>query len=132
MAIKKTHQKGNKHNNYSEVDNYHFDVEKCKHCPFKEGCYKDGAKSKTYSVTIKKEIHTDQMKYMESEEFQELYRNRYMIEAKNGELKTAHDYDQSNACGISGMTIQGATTLFLVNMKRIFKLEKLKSTKDNE
>lgn len=129
MAIKKTHQKGNKHNNYSEVDNYHFDVEKCKHCPLKEGCYKDGAKTKTYSVTIKKEIHTEQMKYMESEEFRELYKNRYKIEAKNGELKTAHDYAQSNACGISGMTIQGATTLFLVNMKRIIKLEKQKRQK---
>ena len=52
-----------------------------------------------------------------------------MIEAKNGELKTAHGYDESNACGISGMTIQGATTLFLVNMKRIFKLEKQKRQK---
>ncbi len=54
MAIKKRHQKGNRHNNFSEVDLYFFDVEKCKHCPFREGCYKEGAKSKTFSVTIKK------------------------------------------------------------------------------
>ena len=51
MAIKKAHQKGNKHNNYTEVDNYFFDVEKCKRCPFKEGCYKEGAKTKSYNVT---------------------------------------------------------------------------------
>lgn len=54
MAIKKVHQKGNKHNNYSEVDSYFFDVEKCKHCPFKDGCYKEGNKTKTYIVTKKK------------------------------------------------------------------------------
>lgn len=48
MAIKKSKQ-GSKKNN-SQVECYYFDVEKCKHCPFKDGCYKDGAKSKTYSV----------------------------------------------------------------------------------
>lgn len=122
MAIKKTHQKGNKNNNYSEVDNYFFDVEKCKYCKQREGCYKSGAKSKSYSVIIKKDIHNKQKEYMETEEFKEIYKERYKIEAKNSELKGAHGYDQANACGIGGMTIQGATTLFLVNMKRIIKL----------
>lgn len=122
MAIKKSHQKGNKHNNFTEVDNYYFDVEKCKHCSFREGCYKKGAKSKSYSVTIKKEIHNEQKDYMETAEFKELYKERYKIEAKNAELKNSHGYDKASACGIGGMTIQGATTLFLVNMKRIIKL----------
>ena len=31
---------------------YYFDINKCKTCPIKEGCYKLGAKSKTYSITI--------------------------------------------------------------------------------
>lgn len=122
MAIRKAHSKGNKHNNNSEVDTYFFDVEKCKHCPLKEGCYKEGAKSKSYSVTVKKEIHNDQKEYMETEEFKALYKERYKIEAKNAELKMGHGYGQANACGIGGMTIQGATALFLVNMKRILKL----------
>ena len=84
---KKIYQKGNKHNNNSECEIYFFEVEKCKYCPFKEGCYKEGAKSKSYSVTIKKDIHIKQMDYMKTEEFSTLYSERYKIEAKNAELK---------------------------------------------
>ena len=127
MAIKKCHQKGNKHNNFSEVDNYFFDVEKCKHCPFRDGCYKEGAKFKTYNVTIKKDIHIEQMDYMETEEFKTLYKERYKIEAKNAELKNNYDYGNANACGKLGITIQGATTLFLANMRRIIKLNEEKN-----
>jgi len=132
MAIKKVHQKGNKHNNYTEVDNYFFDVEKCKHCPFKDGCYKDGAKTKSYNVTLKKDIHINQMDYMETEEFKTLYSERYKIEAKNAELKNNYGYDKTNSCGKLGMTIQGATTLFLTNMKRIIKLNEEKIEKENK
>ena len=63
------------------------------------------------------------MDYMETNEFKELYSERYKIEAKNAELKNNYGYDKATSYGIGGMTIQGATTLFLVNMKRIFKLE---------
>lgn len=127
MAIKKIHQKGNKHNNDTEVDNYFFDVEKCKHCPLKNGCYKDGAKTKTYSVTIKKEIHINHMDYMATDEFEKLYKERYKIEAKNAELKKKYNYENATACGKLGITIQGATTLFLANMKRIIKLSQEKN-----
>ncbi len=122
MAVKKTQTKGNKYNNFTKVDTYFFDVEKCKRCPHKEGCYKEGAKSKSYNVTHKKEIHKEQMEFMETEYFKDNMKERYKIEAKNGELKVAHGYGQANSCGVSGMTIQGASTLFLVNMKRIIKL----------
>ena len=127
MAIKKCHQKGNKNNNFSEVDSYFFDVEKCKHCPFRDGCYKEGAKSKTYNVTIKKDIHIEQMDYMKSDEFKTLYSERYKIEAKNAELKNKYDYGNANACGKLGITIQGATTLFLANIRRIIKLNEEKN-----
>lgn len=33
---------------YQSID----DIEKCKACPLREGCNKEGAKSKTYYVTI--------------------------------------------------------------------------------
>lgn len=36
----------------NQVDIYYFDVEKCKHYSFKNGCYKEGATSITYSVII--------------------------------------------------------------------------------
>ena len=49
------------------------------------------------------------------------------IEAKNAELKNNYDYGNANACGKIGITIQGATTLFLANIKRIIKLEEEKN-----
>lgn len=125
MAIRKAIQGAGKNGEKSET--YYFDVEKCKHCPFKEGCYKDGAKYKTYNVMIKKEIHISHMDYMKTEEFKNLYKERYKIEAKNAELKNNYNYGNANACGKLGITIQGATTLFLANMKRIIKLNEEKN-----
>ena len=85
MAIKKMKQgsKSDSNGTNTQVECYFFDVEKCKHCPFKDGCYKEGAKTKTFSVKIKSDIHIKQMDYMETEEFKELYSERYKIEAKN-------------------------------------------------
>ena len=37
----------------NQSQTYYFDIEKCKQCPHREGCYKEGAKSKTFSVTLK-------------------------------------------------------------------------------
>ena len=126
MAIKKQRQKikniYNK-NLVTEVESYFFDIEKCKHCPFKDGCYKDGSKSKTYNVTLKSDIHIKHMDYMKTEEFKKLYSERYKIEAKNAELKANFGYDTANACGKTGITIQGASALFLANIKRIIKLK---------
>ena len=134
MAIKKRTQgsKKDKNGNNSRVECYYFDVEKCKHCPFKEGCYKKGAKTKTYSIKIKDDIHIAQMDYMKTEEFKKLYSERYKIEAKNAELKNNYSYDKANACGKIGITIQGATTLFLANMKRIIKLNEEKKKNIDE
>lgn len=129
MAIKKGKQgsKKDKKGKNTQVECYYFDVEKCKHCPFKDGCYKEGSKSKTYSIKIKDDIHIAQMDYMKTEEFKELYSERYKIEAKNAELKNNYGYDKANSCGKLGITIQGATTLFLANMKRIIKLNEEKN-----
>ena len=103
MAIRKAKQ--GKKEDGTQVECYYFDVDKCKHCPFKEGCYKEGAKSKTFNVKIKNDTHIAQMDYMKTEEFAEYYSHRYKIEAKNAELKNVYHYDQSNACGQSGITI---------------------------
>ena len=71
MAIKKIRTGSKKKN--EQVESYFFDVEKCKHCPLKKGCYKKGAKTKTFNVKIKDDIHIAQMDYMETEEFKKLY-----------------------------------------------------------
>ena len=125
MAISK--RKSGSKKNGTQVECYYFDVEKCKHCPFKDGCYKEGAKAKTFSVKIKEDTHIKQMDYMKTDEFKKIYKERYKIEAKNAELKNNYNYGNANSCGKLGITIQGATTLFLVNMKRIIKLNKEKN-----
>ena len=113
---------GKKGQNYNQALTYYFDVEKCKVCPIKEGCYKEGAKSKTYSVSLKSTTHKEQASFQETEEFKTKARNRYKIEAKNSELKNAHGYHTAKSSGLFGMEIQSATTIFTVNLKRILKL----------
>jgi hypothetical protein len=121
MAVRKARQ-GKKGVGKNQVETYYFDIEKCKHCPFKEGCYKEGAKSKTYSVSIKSNEHTEQAKFQESEYFKEKSKERYKIEAKNSELKHRHGYDVAKSSGLIGMEMQGAMAIFTVNLKRILKL----------
>jgi len=101
---------------------YFWDVSICKSCPLRDGCYRDGAKTKTYSITIPKSIHLEQESFQNTEEFKELARSRYKIEAKNSELKNAHGYNKAITSGLFGMHIQAASTIFAVNMKRIIKL----------
>ena len=98
MAIRKA-RTGKKKTGKNQRDTYYFDIEKCKICPFKEGCYKEGAKSKTYSVTIKSTEHKEQEAFQESEEFKEKAKERYKIEAKNSELKHRHGYDVATILG---------------------------------
>lgn len=121
MAIRKARQ-GKKDVGKNQVDTYYFDVEQCKRCPLKEGCYKEGAKSKSYSVSIKSDAHSEQMVFQETEYFKEKYKERYKIEAKNSELKHRHGYDVATSSGLPGMQIQGAMAIFAVNLKRILKL----------
>lgn len=90
MAIRKARQ-GKKGIAKNQTDTYYFDVEKCKFCPFREGCYKSGAKSKSYFVSTKSNEHSEQAKFQETNEFKEKSKERYKIEAKNSELKPDTD-----------------------------------------
>ena len=121
LAIRKA-RGGAKDVGKNQVDTYYFDVEKCKTCPLKNGCYKDGAKTKTYSVSIKSELHQDQMAFQQTEYYKEKAKHRYKIEAKNSELKNVHGYDRAISYGITNMQMQGAIAIFAVNLKRILKL----------
>ena len=67
-------------------------------------------------------MHKEQMKFQETDGFKELARERYKIEAKNSEVKHRHGYDIASSSGLNGMEIQGATTLFVTNLKRIMVL----------
>jgi len=102
---------------------YFFDVEKCKNCPKRKGCYREGAKTKAYTVTIKSHTHQKQADFQETEEFKELSKCRYMIEAKNNELKNVHGLKRAHAAGLLSMDIQAATTIYVTNIKRILTLK---------
>ncbi len=121
MAIRKARQ-GKKNIGTNQKQTYFFDVEKCRSCPLKEGCYKEGAKTKTYSVSIKSELHQEQIAFQETDYFKEKAKHRYKIEAKNSELKNVHGYDRAISYGITNMQMQGAMAIFTVNLKRILKL----------
>ena len=121
LAIRKARQ-GKKNSGKNQTYTYLFDIEKCKTCALKDGCYKPGAKSKTYAVTIKSDEHRDQMTFQESDYFREKSKHRYKVEAKNSELKNVHGYGRASSYGIKNMQMQGAMAIFVVNLKRILKL----------
>ncbi len=121
LAIRKARQ-GKKNIGENQLQTYYFDVEKCKRCPIKENCYKEGAKTKSYSVTIKSDLHQQQIAFQETGYYKEKIKHRYKIEAKNSELKNVHGYDRATSYGIENMQMQGALTIFTVNLKRILKL----------
>jgi transposase len=121
MAIRKMLQV-KKVNGKNRTDTYFFDVEKCKTCALKNGCYKPGARTKSYSVSIKSDEHKEQMKFQQTDYFKEKAKHRYKIEAKNNELKNVHGYARASSYGKASMQMQGAMAIFTVNLKRILKL----------
>jgi len=121
LAIRKA-RGGTKDVGANQVDTYYFDVEKCKSCPLRNGCYKEGAKTKTYSVSIKSGLHQDQMAFQETEYYKQKAKHRYKIEAKNSELKNVHAYDRAISYGITNMQMQAAVAIFTVNLTRIIKM----------
>ena len=121
MALRKARQ-GKKSIGENQVDTYYFDIEKCKTCALKNGCYKPEAKTKTYSVSIKSDEHQEQMEFQQTNYFKEKAKHRYKIEAKNSELKNVHGYGRASSYGIASMQMQGAMAIFTVNLKRILKL----------
>lgn len=121
MAIRKARQ-GKKDVGVNQVMTYFFDVEKCKTCSLRKGCYKDGTKSKSYSVSIKSDEHKAQMEFQDSERFKSLAKERYKIEAKNAELKNVLGYGRALSYGLSNMQMQGAIAIFAANLKRILKI----------
>ncbi len=122
MAIRKA-RTGKKNQKCNQNLTYYFDIKKCQQCEKREGCYKDGSKSKTYSIRIKSTEHQEQEEFQNTEYFKTRYRERYMVEAKNSELKNRHGYDVANSSGLFGMRIQGAIAIFNVNIKRILTLK---------
>ena len=67
-------------------------------------------------------MHKEQIEFEKSDYFKERAKERYKIEAKNSEIKHRHGYDVATSSGLIGMQLQGALTMFAVNIKRIITL----------
>lgn len=118
-------KKKSKNGEENLYETHFFDVNKCKTCPFKDKCGYKGGATKSYSVIIKKtELHQNHQDRQNTQEYQNLAKNRYMIEAKNAELKSQYGYDHCTYSGLDGMKLQAAVSLFTVNLKRILTLKK--------
>ncbi|SDG96302.1 Transposase DDE domain-containing protein [Flavobacterium omnivorum] len=122
MAIRKAVQ-GKKNVGRNQVDTYYFDVEKCKNSSSKEGCFKKGSRTKTYFVSIKSDLHQEQIAFQETDYYKEKAKHRYKIEAKSSELKNVHSYNRAISYGITNMQMQGAIAIFAINLKRMLKLK---------
>jgi IS5 family transposase len=113
---------GSKESGHSRSLVFYFDIEKCKTCPLREGCYKPESKSKTYSIRIVADQYKDHMAFEKSESFKERMKRRPIIEHKNAELKRHHGLTKAKYRGLFRMRIQTLLTIFVVNVKRMIKL----------
>ena len=121
MATRRAKQ-GKRNGRWNQAWTYYFDVDRCKACSRRDGCYKEGAKFKTYSVSIRTDEQERLMEFQKTPEFKAKARERYKIEAKNAELKHVYGYDRAESYGLYSMQMQGAITIFAANVKRILKL----------
>ena len=88
------------------VVTYHFNVEKCKFFPTREGYYKMGSKTESRQRFRFANIYKEREKFQNLYIFKLVYKDRYNIEVKNSELKNRHDFSQTIYVGIFAINIQ--------------------------
>ena len=119
MAVMKVHHKATGKSK-NERFTYHFDILKCRRCKHAALCgYKKGQNTKTYTITMRTEQQERQLERQRTEEFRQKYGIRYIIEAKNSELKHSYHLDKAISYGLDAYTLQGAVALFTSNLVRI-------------
>ena len=102
---------------------YTFSRKVCTVCARREICIEGNSTSpKNISYPIKTPQQKKQIEFMNTEEFQQWYKERYKIEAKNSDLKNNYGYDKALYYGLCGMKLQGAVALFTCNLNRILRL----------
>jgi transposase len=108
-----------------------FDIHKCRVCSHSEQCgfpWK-GRQGKRYSVVIMTKEQESQRKAQETEVFKSEYGLRYIVEAKNAELKHSYHLDKTISIGLDMYTLQGAVALYTSNLVRILRIMGEKSGK---
>lgn len=113
---------GSKEKGYSRSLVFYFDTEKCRQCPLRDGCYKPGAKTKTYSVRLIAEHYQQQLEFEATMLFRQRSKRRRIIEHKNAELKRHHGMALARYRGLVRMRLQAVLTAVVVNAKRMVKL----------
>lgn len=108
---------------------YVFSKVKCRKCPLNGQCRvgKSKAKEQSYSITQPNEKNRLRLEFESSEAFRARLKIRHRIEEKNGEMKVAHGLDRADSMGLFAMRLQTYFTAFVVNVKRIVKLNELKA-----
>ena len=107
--------------NHNKTFRYRWGPGKCSICKLRDECI-GNATRKSIEVRILSDEHKKQIEFQNSPEFRLLSKERYKIEAKNAELKNAHGYRRAESYGLTALEMQGAVTIFVVNLKRIMKL----------
>lgn len=96
-----------------------FDAHKCKVCNHTEECGYKGSGRKEYCITILTKQQEELKRRQETKEFQEKYRERYIVESKNSELKHPYHLNRAFSYGLNAFTMQSAVAIFASNLVRI-------------
>lgn len=102
-------------------------MKKCRQCVKYNSCCKPGAKTKTHTITVIGETRGKQQEFEETEYFKERVKERCKIAAKNAELKQAHGLARCKYTGLFGIKIQMYFSAFVVNVKRIIRLQEMET-----
>jgi len=86
-------------------------------------------KRKEYCITILTKQQEELKQRQETNEFKEKYRERYIVEAKNSELKHPFHLDKAISYGLDAFTMQSAVAIFTSNLVRINRMLSDKSKK---
>ena len=73
-------------------------------------------KTKTYSITIKSDYHKKSRSVSKTQYFENVSKPALYDRGKNSELKNIHGYSRCDAAGLSNMQLQGAVSIFAVNL----------------
>ena len=106
-----------------------FDAHKCKICNHAKECGYKGGERKEYCITILTKQQEELKQRQETNEFKEKYRERYIVEAKNSELKHPFHLDKAISYGLDAFTMQSAVAIFTSNLVRINRILSDKSKK---
>ena len=101
-----------------------FEAKKCRVCSHAAECgfTGKGRHGKQYSITLLTKTQREHLEEQETETFKKEYGIRYVVEAKNSELKHSYHLDRAISYGLDAYTMQGAVALFTSNLVRITRI----------